>query len=224
MPKLINLLNKNKMTLMAALPQNNLELAEAAVAGGADALQLQINVNELEDLEQEKEKLELILSKSKMPVGILLGNQKMVEEEEMREISKMGFDYLNVDVDLIPPFIFKLRGISKILALNSKFSIDKLSGFSSQGADALDAAIVPAPGWGKDLVVGDLQNYISIVLSAGIPVIIPTQRNIRTSEVAIVSDTGAKGILLTSVIVGEMAKDIEKAVKEYRIAVDDLGE
>jgi hypothetical protein len=54
-------------------------------------------------------------------------------------------------------------------------------------------------------------------------VIVPTQRSIRTSEVAIIADTGAKGLMLTPVVTGTIPKHVEKAVREYRIAVDDLG-
>ncbi len=76
---------------------------------------------------------------------------------------------------------------------------------------------------GKELVIGDLQNYIAIALSSNLPVIIPTQRHIKPSEVAIVWDTGIKGLMLTRVVLGETAKTLEKAVREYRIAIDDLG-
>ncbi len=224
MPKLINLLDKNKMTLIAALPKNDPELAQAAIAGGADALQLHINVHGFGSFKEEKENLQKVLSTSKIPVGIVPGHKSHASEKEMGEIVKMGFDFFDMDVDTLPPFMLKLENISKVLALNSKFAIDKLTGLSEKGAEALDAAIIPSPGQGKNLVVGDLQNYISIVISAGIPVIIPTQRSIKTSEVAIIADTGAKGLLLTSVVTGTTAKHIQKAAQEFRVAVDDLGD
>lgn len=223
MPKLVDLLNKNKMTLIVALPKNDPELAEAAVKGGADALQLHANVHGFKSFREEKENLESILSRSKIPVGIVPGGKKHASEKEMNEIVKMGFDFFDMDLEHLPPFMLKLKGISKVLALNSRYTIDKVIGLAHRGAEALDAAIIPTTGWGEDLVVGDLQNYISIVLSAGIPVIIPTQRSIKASEVAIVADTGAKGLLLTSVVTGTIPKHIKERVQEFRVAVDDLG-
>ena len=224
MPKLINLLNKNKMTLIVALPENNPELARAAVAGGADALQLHVNVEGFGNFKEERQNLRRVLSKSKIPTGIVPGLKKHASEKEMQEMKKMGFDFLNIDFETRPKFIDKVKGMAKVLSLNERFSFDSLIAVPEGRVDALDAAIIPASGLGKELIVGDLQHYISIILAAGIPVIIPTQREIRVSEVAIISDTGAKGILLTSVVTGTTVKHIEKNVREYRVAADDLGD
>lgn len=224
MPKLISLLNENKMTLMVALPKNDPEMAEAVVAGGADALQLHINLLYYKTFYEEKENLEKIVKDSVIPVGIVPGQTVHADEDEMKEIKKLGFDFFNIDADIIPPFMVELKGISRILALNNKYTLDTLMQSLNKKPDAIDAAIVPAAGKGKNLIVGDLQHYISIVLSSGIPVIIPTQRQIRPSEVAIISDTGAKGLILTSMVLGDNPNKVEKRVREFRAAVDDLGE
>ena len=138
-------------------------------------------------------------------------------------MGKMCFDFLNMKRDHLPEYYSKIKGIAKVLSLGNRFTIDLVLGIGEHGADALDATIIPAAEQGKDLVIGDLQNYISIIIAAGIPVIIPTQRSIRPSEVAIISDTEAKGLMLTPVVLGTSAKHIAKNVKEFRVAVDDLG-
>lgn len=224
MPKLISLLNENKMTLMVALPKNDPEMAEAAIAGGADALQLHINLSYYKTFYEEKENLEKIVKDSVIPVGIVPGQAVHADEDEMKEIKKLGFDFFNIDADFVPPFMVELKGISRILALNSKYTLDTLMQSLAKKPEAIDVAIVPAAGKGRNLIIGDLQHYISIVLSSGIPVIIPTQRQIRPSEVAIISDTGAKGLILTSMVLGDVPEKIEKTVKEFRAAIDDLGE
>lgn len=223
MPQLVNLLNKNIMTLIVALPKNDPEMAAAAVAAGADGLQLHLNHSNFGGFAEEKMNLEKIVKQAKLPVGVVPGSKISASEEEMKEMVKMGFDFFNMDLNYLPPFMLSLKTISKVLALNSKFTMDKLIGLGNLGADALDAAILPVSEWRKEMVVGDLQNYISMVISAGIPVIIPTQRSIRTSEVAIISDTGAKGLSLTSVVMGNTIKSIERAVKEFKQAADELG-
>jgi hypothetical protein len=223
MPKLIELLNKNKMTLIAALPKNDPKLAEAAIAGGADALQLHINAHGFEDFKRERDNLEKILSTSKIPVGIVPGQKEHASQKEMNEMVKMGFDFFNMKIEHLPSFSKNLKGISKVLALGSRFTIEIVLGVKTYGAHAVDAAIIPSSEYGKDLLVGDLQNYISIVISAGIPVIVPTQCSIRPSEVAIIADTGAKGLILTTVVTGTTPKHVKERVQEFRVAVDDLG-
>ncbi|MFH1347804.1 MAG: hypothetical protein ABIH22_03850 [Candidatus Margulisiibacteriota bacterium] len=223
MPKLVKLLEKNKMTLIVSLPKNDPALAQAAIKGGADALQLHLHVRGIGGLKSEKSNLADILELSDIPVGIAPGNKNQSTQKEIQEMIAMGFDFINLKRENLPSYYSKVKGVSKILGLGSRFTIDLVLGIGKYGADALDAAIIPTSEQGKNLVVGDLQNYISIVISAGIPVIIPTQRSIRPSEVAIISDTEAKGLMLTPVVIGTSANNIEKSVREFRVAVDDLG-
>jgi hypothetical protein len=215
MPRLTELLNINKLTLIVDLPQNDPVLAEAAIAAGADALQLHYD--------NDQEKLKKILKSTSIPAGIMINKPAQVEKKEVQALGKLGFDFINMKRDDLPEYYSNIKGMAKILGLGNRFTIDLVLGVGEHGADALDAAIIPTAEQGKDLVVGDLQNYISIIIAAGIPVIIPTERAIRPSEVAIISDTEAKGLMLTPVVLGTSAKHIEKNVKEFRVAVDDLG-
>ncbi|OGB88324.1 hypothetical protein A3H38_00635 [candidate division WOR-1 bacterium RIFCSPLOWO2_02_FULL_46_20] len=218
MSQLLELLARNKMTLIVALPENNLELAEAASKGGADALLL------AGDLSADKKNMKAIVSRLKVPVGIDQNRAEHFKKTEVEAMAGLGFDFIDINFENFSGEIVKLKKIAKVLSLNSRFFLDDLVEIEGAGLNALDAAIVPQSGQGKELVVGDLQNYISIILSAGLPVIIPTQRSIRPSEVAIIADTGAKGILLTPVVTGTSAKHIEKNTREFRVAIDDLGE
>ncbi|MFA6548710.1 MAG: hypothetical protein WCT39_02090 [Candidatus Margulisiibacteriota bacterium] len=209
MPKLVKLLKENKMTLIVEVPANDPAVMEAAALAGADALQL-------------KGVPRKMIEGIALPVGVLIEGKTAKNEKDVKTIVKMGFDFINVDADAFGDHIAGLKGVSKVLALGSKFSVDKLIGISSLQGAALDAAIIPTGDWGKELVVGDLQNYISIILSANIPVIIPTQRAVRTSEVAIIADTGAKAILLTETVMGNTPAQVEKTVREFRLAIDEL--
>jgi hypothetical protein len=226
MPKLVELLNKNKLTLIVSLPKNDPQLAAAAIKGGADALQLQLNVRDFGDFKSEKAGLADILELANIPVGIMPGVKKHASQKEMQEMSRMGFDFFNMKMNNLPSYYPKIKGTNKVLVLGlgSRFTIDVVLGIGRYAADAIDAAIIPSTEAGRDLVVGDLQNYISIVISAGIPVIVPTQRAVRPSEAAIIADTGAKGLMLTPVVTGTTAKHVEANTREFRVAVDDLGD
>jgi len=224
MPKLIELLNKNKLTLIVALPQNDLELATAAAGAGADALQLSINIGETSSFAVEKDNLIKIIKKSNIPVGLSIGGEGALDEEEIAEALKLGLDYVDLPAAALPEPIKKSKKLAKVINLDSRFVLNDIHNLASRGSEAIDAAIIPSNGHGSNLVVGDLQNYIAIIMSAGIPVIIPTQRSIKISETAIIADTGAKGLMLTPVATGTTAAHIERAVREFRAAIDDLGE
>ena len=173
MPKLVELLKKNKMTLIVALPDNDLDLAEAAIAGGADAIELRINMQGYSSFEQERERLENILAKVDVPVGIAVGRDRDLAEDEIKQVDKMGFDFFNVGVEHLSPSLLGTESVSKILTINSRYTLDEIVEVSQTKFEALDAAILPSSEKGKELQVGDLQGYISIVLSAGMPVIVP---------------------------------------------------
>ena len=216
--KLKKLLLKNQLTLIVDLPENDLALASMALSAGADALQLNLNGAEGS---WEHDLSSIFRVREDVPVGLFIGRD--LSEKEFVKLSRYPFDFINIDIGLLAGLSSKLKKFSRIVSLNEKFSISRLLELEGLGADVLDAAIISPSGKGHQLLVGDLQNYIAIVMSAGISVIIPTQRKIHLSEVPIIWDTGAKGLLLTPVVIGNSAKSIERSVKEFRIAVDDLG-
>lgn len=223
MSRLIDLIGNNKLTLIVALPENDLEMAEAAFAAGAEALQLPLNMREFNTLEQERATIKKIMKIIEAPLGLFIGNDKDLHESELQEIEKLGFDYLCIGIEHLSPTVLKSKKLSKILALNSRYTLDELIELSHNNFQALDAAIIPSSDPETDLVVGDLQNYISIILSANLPVIIPTQRQIRPSEVPIIADTGAKGLMLTQTVLGTTAKHIADAVGKFKTAIDELS-
>ena len=77
---------------------------------------------------------------------------------------------------------------------------------------------------GKDLNVGDLQQLITIAMSTALPVIVPTQKTIRASEVPIIWDTGAKGIMLGGTVTGDTPDSINAVTKEFRSAIEAIKE
>lgn len=203
MSKLLKMLKEKPLTLIVHLPENRLELAQAAEAAGAEALLIDQGFDE-----------EKVIQGVKIPVGVNAADKLSGENK---------YDFVIFPVGALGEFS-KLKKTARIASLDESYTLDKLMQVNEKEIDAVDAAIIPLHQFGKELVVGDLQNYIAITLSsAKLPVIIPTQRNIKPSEVAIIWDTGVKGLMLTRVVLGETAKSLEKAVKEYRIAIDDLG-
>lgn len=219
MPKLISLISANKFTLVVEPAENELELAKAAQEAGADALQLMVKNN----LAIELPHLAEIVKNAKIPVGLVLGKDVSLEDEDMRQIIKQGFDFVSVGVQHLSPVVLGNKKLSRILALDSRFSFDEVIELSKTSFEVIDAAIIPVSLKGKDLAVGDLQNYISIIISTGLPVIIPTQCKVRVSEVPILADAGAKGIILTQTIIGKTCESIKEAVSEFRLAIDELN-
>lgn len=209
MSKLLKQLKEKKVTLIVELPSNDLPLAQAAIEAGADAL-----------IVKDHEKAIEILKGVEVPVGVDLSQSTKLSEKEIKAYEK--FDFISFHFEVMPTVAKGVKN-GRILALNEEYTLDKLIGVEDTGAQAIDAAIVPLSQKNKELMVGDLQNYIAIAISSNLPVIVPTQRHIKPSEVAIIADTGAKGIILTAATLGESQKSLAEAVREFRTAADDLG-
>jgi len=228
MNKLLKLFEKNKLTLIVSLPDNDIELAKAAVAGGADALKVHFNIKHQASgvsfgtLKEEKPRLEKILKASKLPVGIVPGDEKKPTEKEMREVIDMGFDFFDMNINKMPPFMFGLKGITKIAAIDGKAAGERVATIKDENFEAIEAAIIPHLGYGQTLTIGDLQYYISIAISSQLPVIVPTQRRIEADEVPILGETGVKAIMIGAIVTGRTPKMLERATKDFRQAIDEL--
>ncbi len=225
---LLKLFDKNKLTLIMSLPENSLEMAKAAIDAGADALKVHCNVKHkasgvsFGSLEEEGAKLAAIIKNSNIPVGIVPGAEKKPTVDEMKEIVKMGFDFVDMNISDMPDYFHAFTGITKIAALENEAQLEKVMEKKRSDFKALEAAVVPHLGYGQNMTIGDLRAYISLAVSSGLPVIVPTQRKITCEEVPILSDTGIKAIMIGAIVTGKTPSLIGNAVRDFRKAIDEL--
>jgi hypothetical protein len=215
MSKLVSLLSREPFTLIVMLPENSAEMAKAAEESGAGA----ICINYSDD----KGAIREIIDAVKIPVGMSLG-ENILSEDEMKDFKKSGFDFIDIPSNDAPDHILKIGGFGRILALDPDYSTLDLTKLSDRPIDGLDAAVIMPEEWGKDLNVGDLQQYITIAMSTTLPVIIPTQKSIRASEVPIIWDTGVKGMIIGAAITGDTSSSLKAVIQEYRSAVESIKE
>lgn len=219
---------KNKCTLVVSLPANSLDMAKAAVAGGADALKVHLNIEhqaakiKFGSFTAERANLEKIVKTAKIPVGIVPGDKVMATEEEFGFLERMGIDFFDVLAEYAESWMFEYDGMTRMIALNERYSFDRLLGLAHQGAEAVEAAIVPHSGYGERMQVGDLQHYLSIASVLDLPILVPTQRAILPEEIPVLTDTGVKGIMIGAIVTGKTARSIEKATADFRAAIDAL--
>ncbi len=183
---------------------------------------LRVNTHELNDFKTEKENLARVLAQTKIPVGLSAGWEKLLNKKELAQLCQLGFDFINIGIEHLSVSLLGAKKIGRVLRLNSRFCLDDIVNVSRDQCLAMDAAIIPAAQWGKELVVGDLQNYIAIVMSAGLPVLIPTQKLLQPSEAAIIADTGAKGLILTPIVLGSTARHVGQVIAEFKLAIEEL--
>ena len=213
MSRLVSLLSKEPLTLIVKLPENTVEMAKAAEASGASA----ICINYTDDKDMIRE----MIGSVSIPMGMSL-DENILTEEEMKDFKKLGFDFMDIPSNDAPDHLLKMGGFGRILALDPDFSEIDLTRLSDRPIDGLDAAVIMPEDWGNDLNVGDLQQYITIAMSTTLPVIVPAQKSIRASEVPIIWDTGAKGLMIGESITGDTVASLKAVIKEYRSAIESI--
>jgi len=217
MSSLIGTMKKKPFSLIVRLAENNVSFAKAAVESGADAL-----VMDFDPSIKDKKEFIAIIDSVKAPVGLKMGNG--IGESEVGALIKLGVDFLDINFKTAPQWMLKISGIGKIASLDPEYLIDDINRMTAHAFVGIDAAIIPKDMVGRDLTVGDLQQYITIALSTGLPVIVPTQKLIRASELPIIWDTGAKGLILDRTITGDRLPAFKAIIKGYRSVADSLQE
>ncbi len=213
-------------TLIVSLPANSLALAQAAVAGGADALKVHIHVHhdasgtQFGTLAQERENLAAILGLG-LPVGIVPGaGASIATREEMHELAEMGVDFFDFYAHDTPAWLAHFSKMTRAIAINSVAERESLTDLEALGFEILEAAIIPHEGYGRPLTAADLAAYRLLRRSTRLPIILPTQRAIQPEEVSILTeDLGIEALMIGAIVTGREPDSLRTATARYAAAI-----
>ena len=228
MNRLVELL-KSQPTLIVSLPKNSVELAEAAIAGGADALKVHIHIhheasgNQFGTLAQERPVLEQIL-KLGLPTAIVVASgEAMATPEEMAQVQTMGFDAFDAYKEHLPAWMFSLSGIAKMVAILPETRPEAIQQLEAFGTDIIEAAIVPSSGYGKPMMLEDLLCYCALRETTSLPIVIPTQRKIGPAEVPLLFKTcRPNALMIGAIVTGSESDSITRTTAKFKQALLDL--
>jgi len=232
-------LAENRMCLLVSLPRNDAALARAAVEAGAEGLSVHINVEQAAggtrfgSLAEEMANLEKIVAVAgSVPVGIVPGAERMASYQDMQQLEALGIDFFDAHADHMPAWMLNMADVqlSRMVTLGARHTPDQvrnlLQGPGHCPADYIDmiqAAIVPADGYGRALTAMDLAAYGGIVeLARNRPVLVPTQRRIKPAEVALLREAGVDGIVIGALVTGSNPRELGEATGRFAEAIDRL--
>lgn len=218
--------------LLVSLPANDLILAKAAVDGGAEGLKVHINITHAAagvrfgSLAEEAHVLEQIVALG-LPVGIVPGDAgEMADAADLRRISDLGLDFIDAYVSAMPAWMLYQDDIPVMAALGHA-DLQHPSRMTVLAAlkkiCMVEASIIDHAGYGQDLSVSDLCDYTGVVgamRAAAKPVIVPTQRRVLPEDVAALTATGIRGLLIGAIVTGGEAVTIRDAARRYRTALE----
>ena len=215
--------------LLVSLPHNDLELAQAAIAGGAQCLKVHLNVHHhasgthFGSLAEEGPVLEQIVGLG-VPVGLVPGGgEAMASPQDMQRLDAMGIDFFDAYVHHLPQWIVEMNvEMSTMIALSY---LQKDSGFSlepyTSDCDMIEASLIEPDGYGQPLTTADLRLYEQIMARyPDLPVVVPTQRHITPEQVASLLGIGVRGILIGAIVTGRETASLETATRIFREALN----
>ncbi|MEK3857289.1 hypothetical protein [Cytobacillus sp. FSL H8-0458] len=222
-------LSEKKVTLIVSLPENNLELAQAALSEGADAVKMHVNVNhrasgnEFRTTESYMEVFRQIRSEYTGPLGIVPGGSfEEIKQSELNLLSQAGFNYFSIYAHHMPSWMMKLAGMEKTFAISSDYDIENMGQLKSLDITALEASIVPGEEYGSPLTFKDILAYKYLAEKVDVPLLIPSQRKLVPDDISLLSQAGVKGIMLGAIVTGHTAESIKSSVVEFRNAIDKI--
>jgi hypothetical protein len=212
------------MKLLVSLPENSINLAIAALEGGADGVKIHLNAYHRASganfgtFEQELPFLEAL---AKLPGEkyLMAGQDTVPSASEMKRLKDFGFLGFNLYLRHLQPHLFE-SGMTPILALEHGFTEEDFQKILAVPGAAIEASCVDFAKYGTALEAEDLRIYSDVVSRSGRTVLIPSQKKFLTSDVSALKQTGAAVLLLGVIVVGRDSVSIMNTTRDFRIALE----
>src|SRR5690625_4645115 len=173
MESLLNMLETKEMTLIVSLPANTMEVARAAINGGADAIKIHINVehrasgNTFGTVADNLDFFKQLKEEFSGPLGVVVGGDiSDVLESEVKQMEDLGFSFFSVYMKDMPAFLID-SSLEHTVAGSEEMDLSLLKYLKDTSIRAFEASIIPKDGYGQPLNFHDLLNYRAIVDNVG---------------------------------------------------------
>jgi len=207
---------------MVSLPRNDVELARAALSGGAQGLKVHLNVHHhasgthFGTWEEERAVLtEIVRLAGEVPVGVVPGGTPFATGEEFAQMAEAGIDFFDAYPADAPAWTLAQNELDIMLAAYAGGTNAEIVALQELGMTMCEASIVPGDQYGEPLTTLDLARYRELAGVLDAPIIVPSQKKITPRDVAPLRATGVKGLLIGAIVTGHDADSIEKATRAF---------
>lgn len=224
------LLIDNDFSLVVSLPANRIDLVQAAIDGGADAIKVHLNVqhaasgNLFGSFEDNKEFLKsLVKLAGHRPVGLVPGAaDAYISSDEVSKLEDIGVDFFSSYSEHLPVFMLKSQKLTKMVAIHDTYQTI-LEAIRTSEIDIVEASIMPTTEYRNPLNYFDVLQYRKICEITGKPVLIPTQKAVLPGEVFALKNAGCKAVMIgANVMKDQSAESCLEATIQFRKAIDNL--
>lgn len=202
--------------VIVSLARHDLDLAKAALDGGAFALKTHLNAfhratgTTFGSFAQERPFFEQ-LAKLGCPLLVMAGQETVPSPEEMDALADLGFEGFNVYIDHLQPHLLQSR-LRPMPALSSDSVPDDIARIAAIPGCIIEASIMPFERYRTAMIDTDLARYHQIAEAAEVPVIVPSQLNLTPTDAAKLREAGIAAPLLGAIVTGDTPQSVRAAV------------
>lgn len=214
--KLYKALTTGEFPIIVSLARHDLDLAKAALDGGAYALKTHLNAyhratgTTFGSFAEERPFFEQ-LSRLGCPLLVMAGQETVPSAEEMGELANLGFEGFNVYVDHMQPHLLASR-LRPMPALSSSSTPKDVNEIASLPGCIVEASIMPFERYRTTMTDADLERYAAIVEAVDVPVIAPSQLSFTAADLARLKSVGVAAPLLGAIVTGDTPQSMLEAV------------
>lgn len=211
-----------KFPILVSLPKNDIELAKAALKGGADGVKIHLNAfhrasgNRFGSFSEE---LPFLMKFAELDCAklVMIGQEQIPTDSELEQLRMMGFEGFNLYLRHCKPYLFR-AGVRPILALEHDYGRNDFDAIREVKNAWVEASIVPGEKYGTPLDAGDLEAYQTISRRLKKPVIVPSQKKIATTDLPKLIDAGVSALLIGVIVTGSTAESITQTIRTFQDA------
>jgi hypothetical protein len=220
--RLYRALTDGTFPVIVSLARHDLDLAKAALDGGAFALKTHLNAyhratgTTFGSFAQERPFFEQ-LAKLGCPLLVMAGQETVPTAEEMDALADLGFEGFNVYIDHMQPHLLRSK-LRPMPALSSTSTDADIARIAAIPGCIIEASIMPFERYRTAMTDADLARYRHIAAAVDVPVIVPSQLSLTPSDGARLREAGIAAPLLGAIVTGDTPQSMTEAVRAIAAA------
>ncbi|NGP17345.1 hypothetical protein [Devosia aurantiaca] len=205
--------------IIVSLPRHDIDLAKAALDGGAGAIKVHLNAHHrasgttFGNYTEERPFLEA-LAKLGAPMLVMAGQETVPTLGEMNAMADLGFEGFNVYVDHLQPHLLDSR-LRPMPALSSTSTDEDISRLSAIPGAMIEASIMTFDDYGKPLTEADIARYEHIAKLSSAPIIAPSQKKFTPADMPAMQAAGIAAPLLGVIVTGSTPQEILSSISAF---------
>ncbi len=209
-------LTDGSFPVIVSLARHDLDLAKAALDGGAYALKTHLNAyhratgTTFGSFAEERPFFEA-LAKLGCPLLVMAGQETVPSAEEMGALHELGFEGFNVYVDHLQPHLLESR-LRPMPALASTSAPEDVARIAAIPGCIIEASIMPFERYRTPMTQADLDRYADIVRAVDVPVIVPSQLQLTPADARSMREVGVSAVLLGAIVTGDTPASVRDSV------------